>query len=184
MIIVLGIDPGMARFGWSSVTKDGNKIELGLTGLIAHPRDDASAFNDYLNEGIAQISEQFPVLLSIVQPNLIVSETVPAGKLGSRSELVVAAITTAKTIAFQWGVEWKDIGANTVKKIVCENGNATKAQIKNAVMSEFPLLAQRHKKIKQEQREAKEKASGFPQDIFDAVAIAYAGVQIFGEADG
>jgi Holliday junction resolvasome RuvABC endonuclease subunit len=179
-MVILGIDPGMTRLGYGSVTVEGNEIELGLSGMISHPRDTAALYNEYLNQGIAQIVEQFPVLLSIVQPTFIAAELVPAGRLGSRSELVVAAATAAKVIAFQWGIEWHDVAANTVKKTVAQDGNATKAKIRNAVMDAFPVLAERHKTAKEEQKQAGEKAVGIPQDVFDGIAIAIAGARIFG----
>jgi Holliday junction resolvasome RuvABC endonuclease subunit len=181
-ITILGIDPGMVRFGWGSVTLGLNTVELGLSGMIAHPRDTDAPFNQYLDEGIAQITDQFPVILSIVQPTFIVAETVPTGRLGSRSELVVAAITSAKVIAHQWGLPWHNMGANTVKKQITDDGNATKARIRNAVIELFPVLGEKHKAAKVEQKARGEKVDGIPQDVFDSIAVAMAGAKIHGES--
>lgn len=184
-ITILGIDPGMVRFGWGSVVLDAeHQIELGLCGMIAHPRDTNAPFNEYLDEGIAQITDQFPVILSILQPTFIAAETVPTGRLGSRSELVVAAITTAKVIAHQWGIPWHNMGANTVKKLITDDGNATKARIRNAIIETFPVLGEKHKAAKVEQKKQGEKMDGIPQDVFDSVAIAIAGAKKYGSSHG
>lgn len=181
-ISVLGIDPGMVRFGWGSVLLDADdKVELGLSGMIAHPRDTNAPFNEYLDEGIAQIAEQFPVILSIVQPTFIVAEQVPTGRLGSRSELVVAAITAAKVVAYQWGIPWHNMGANTIKKSIADDGTATKARVRNAVIELFPVLGERHKAAKVEQKAQGDKMDGIPQDVFDGIATAIAGAKQHGK---
>lgn len=180
MVNVLGIDPGMTNLGWGSVIDNGEELSLGLSGLIAHPRDTAATYNEYLNAGIEQITEKFPVILSLVQPTYITSEFVPAGKLGSRSETTVASITCCKVIAFQWGVPWYDIGANTVKKILTDDATATKARIRNAVIEYFPPIGENHAAAKKEQKAAGEKMTGIAQDVFDAIAIAIAGIDKYG----
>lgn len=182
-ITILGLDPGMVRFGWGSIVLDSeNQIELGLSGLIGHPRDTDVPFNAYLDEGIAQITDQFPVILSILQPAFIVAEQVPTGRLGSRSELVVAAITTAKVIAHQWGITWYNVGANTVKKQIAGDGKATKARVRNSVVELFPSLGEKHKAAKAEQKKNGEKPDGIPQDVFDSVAIAITGAKMHGSS--
>jgi crossover junction endodeoxyribonuclease RuvC len=177
-MVVLGIDPGLIRLGWGSVSVEEDELSLGLCGLIAHPRDTEAPFNQYLNEGILQITEQFPVVLACVQPDYIYAELVPAGRLGSRSELVVAAVTACKVIAFQWGIDWHDIAANTVKKVVTGDGVATKARVRNAVLDVFPAIVANHKKAKAEQKAAGDtRPEGIAQDVFDAIAISIAGVK-------
>lgn len=180
MGIILGIDPGLIRLGWGSVEVKGEELSLGLSGLIAHPRDTDAPFNQYLNEGILQITEKFPVILSCVRPDVIYAETVPAGRLGSRSELVVAAATACKVIAFQWGIEWKDVAANTVKKIVAEDGKATKAQVRNAVLEAFPPIKIAHKRAKEDQKaEGVKRPEGIAQDVFDGIAVAISGARLW-----
>jgi len=178
---VLSIDPGFTRLGWANLILEKGELSLGLTGIIGHPRTDES-FNEYLDDGIAEIAEEFPVILSITTPELIFFENVPPGKLGSRSELNIAASTACKVLAFQWGIPWIGIGANTVKKELTGDGTATKAVVRNTVMELFPVLNQQHKEVKLEQKKAKEKATGIPQDLFDAVAIGVVGLKLHGQA--
>lgn len=175
MITILGVDPGAQNFGWAAVTLEDSVISLGLCGLIQTPRSEYPGYNDYLDAMVAQVSEQFPVILSLVQPQMIYSEYVPPGRLGSRSELVTAASSVAKTIAFQWGVEWHGIAASSWKKIVLDDSTATKARIRNHMLDCFPSLASRHKQQKEEQKAKGEKAIGVPQDVFDALGVAIAG---------
>lgn len=181
MVSILGVDPGAMNFGWASISLEANEISLGLCGLIQTPRSEYPGYNDYLDACVAQISEQFPVILSLVQPDLIYSEFVPPGRLGSRSELVTAASSVAKTIAFQWGVEWHGIAASSWKKIVLDDSTATKARIRNHMLDCFPSLAQRHKQQKEEQKAEGEKAVGIPQDVFDSLGVAIAGCKLYND---
>lgn len=176
-MIVVGVDSGLTRLGLGAVKIEGDELDLLTYGMIAHPRSSDSKYNAHLNEGIRQIVDGFPRFLDIAHPTFIVGETVPPGRLGSNSELVVAAITSCKVIAFQFGIDWYDIAANTVKLQVTGDGRATKAKIRNTILDSFPLMAERHTKMKKEQKKDGEKAVGLPQDVFDAVAVAIAGAR-------
>lgn len=178
---ILGLDPGFNRLGYGAIRVIDDEIFLIGHGLIHNPRDPAHSFNEHLNAGIQQITVDMPRLLDIIKPDRICAELVPVGRLSANSELVVAAITTCKVIAFQFGIEWIDYGANTVKKIVTGDGNATKAKVKNAVIAQFPVIGERHNSFKQQQKEAGEKAEGLPQDTFDGCAVALAGAHFYME---
>lgn len=170
----------MQRLGVGAVKIEGNSTKLLTYGMIAHPRDATTTFNEHLNAGVKQITADFPRLIDMVGPDVIYSEIVPVGRLGSNTELVVAAITACKVIAFQFGIEWKDIGANTIKKELTGDGKATKAQVKRAVFALYPKIEDQHKKIKRDQKSANEKQEGLPQDVMDAVGIAHVGALLNG----
>ena len=179
---VLGIDPGMNRLGYAG-TENETELNLYKFGMIHTPRA-AQTFNQYLNEGIENIATEFPRVLMFTTPDIIVAETVPVGKLGSNSELVVASITVCKTIAFQWGIPWYDVAANTWQsKVVGQGVKVTKAKTRNATFAYFPALAEQHKLLKKEQKDEGEKAEGFPPDVTDAIAISIAGHIIYGNED-
>lgn len=180
---VLGIDGGMTRLGLGAITYGPEEITLITHGLIYHPRDTEMSFNDHLNSGIAQIVIQFPRALDLVQPDIIVAETIPAGRLGSNDSLVIAAVTTCKVIANQFGIEWHDVAANTVKKQIAGDGRATKVQVRNAVFDLLPKVEETHIKLKKEQKENGDKPTGLPQDVFDALAIAVVGARIYAKAE-
>jgi len=168
---VLGIDPGLIRLGIGALEYKDDGITLVTYGLISNPRGSES-YNEFLTAGIHQICGDFPRLLDLVQPHMIVAETVPPGRLGSNSDSVMAAITVCKVIAYQFGIPWNNIAASTVKKSVTGDAKASKAVIKNTVMGKFKTIEARHAELKKEQKIEGVKASGLPQDVFDAVAIA------------
>jgi Holliday junction resolvasome RuvABC endonuclease subunit len=176
-MIFLGIDPGMIRLGYGSVEKK-KALELNKFGMIHTPRSDQK-FYPFLNEGIEHITNEFPRVLMLTQPDVIYAETVPTGKLGSNSELVIASITVCKTIAFQWGIPFVDLAANTWKSKLCDDKAATKAKTRNTVFAHFPQMAEQHKALKKEQKESGDKAEGFPPDVTDAVAIAIVGSMVY-----
>lgn len=175
---VLGIDGGMTRLGLGAITLDDGELRLITHGLIHHPREEEMTFNEHLNSGIAQIVVAFPKALDLINPDIIIAETIPAGRLGSNDSLVIAAVTTCKVIANQFGIPWRDVAANTVKKQIAGDGRATKVQVRNAVFDIFPAVEQTHQNTKKEQKENGEKPTGLPQDVFDALAIAVVGARI------
>lgn len=179
-MVVLGIDGGMVRLGLGAVKIDQGNIDIVTYGMISNYRDSDEKFNVFLNRGITQIADQFPRFLGMVNPDLIASETIPAGKLGSSSSQVIAAVTACKVIAFQFGIEWRDIGASTVKKELTGDGKASKTLVRNAVLDLYPSVAQQHKQLKAQQKEAGEtKRPGLPQDVFDGIAVAIIGAKLY-----
>lgn len=179
-MIVLGLDPGMQRLGYGAVTVE-ESLDLLRFGMIQTPRT-YQKHNEFLNEGIENITNEFPRVIMLTEPDVIVAETVPSGKLGSNSELVVASITVCKVIAFQFGIPWHDIAANTWKSKVVGDRNATKARTRNTVFAYFPRMEEQHKELKKNQKAADEKAEGFPADVTDAVAMAIAGIMVYGDS--
>jgi len=174
---ILGIDPGFRRLGYACVNA-GESLSLETYGVVENTRLAATKFNPHLNSGIEHLAVKVPKLLHETDPGYIVAEIVPAGKLGSNDSLVIAAITTCKVIAYQFGVTWIDVAANTLKKELTGDGKATKARVKNEVLSLFPEVDEAHILLKKSQKAEGEKATGFPQDVFDAIAAAVVGVKL------
>ena len=177
---VLGFDPGMKRMGISVIERNelGN-IELIDFGYFSNERNPKDPYNKFLNEAIQSLADAMPKIIYDYAPNIIVSETVPVGRLGNNTELVVAAITVVKVIAYQFGIPWIDMGANKIKLLSTDNGTASKAQVKNAVFNLFPQVKEEHKKERERQKAegiAPSKATGIPQDVFDGIAVALAGL--------
>jgi Holliday junction resolvasome RuvABC endonuclease subunit len=173
----LGIDGGFTRLGLGVVDSDGTDITLVTHGLIFNPRADGSLFNDHLNAGISRITNDFPRFLDLTRPDVIYGETIPAGRLGANDSLVIAAVTTCKVIAFQFGIAWHDIAASTVKKELTGDGRATKTVVRDAIFDLFPVVQERHALLKQEQKDDGEKPTGLPQDVIDGLAIAVVGAK-------
>lgn len=180
---VLGIDPGMRRLGLAVVEFNPNgKLTLLTHGLIHNPRD-TSSYGEYLNNSIEEILVDFSRFLGLTNPDIIVSERVPPGKLKASSELVFSAITVCKVLAFQWNIPWYDLAANTIKLSITGDGQASKAKVKNAVTSRFPKLAEHHKKLREDQKKEGVKVVGLYQDVYDAVATALCGANQIYEAN-
>lgn len=173
---ILGVDPGQTRLGLGAiqVSKAGG-VSLLSYGMIAHPRDPDVKFNAHFDEGIELCAIDFPRFINIAQPDFIVAEYVPFGKLGSNDALVISSLTCVKLIAYQFGIPFYNIAANTVKKDITGDHKATKTKIRNAMLDQFPTLAERHAKMKKEQKANGETATGLPADIFDAISTAVAG---------
>lgn len=174
---VLALDPGFRRCGYAEAFKDDyTPLTLGLAGTIENVREDET-FNEYLNQGIKNIVDRFTYLLSLTSPDIIVAELVPVGRLGSRSELVVAGITACKVVAYQADLPWTDIAANSYKKAITGNGNATKGEVKRKMYELFPHLKELDKQERAKQKEAGENVTGFPADMYDAVALSVHGIE-------
>jgi crossover junction endodeoxyribonuclease RuvC len=176
-MIILGIDGGMVRLGLGVVKIENDSISLGSYGVIETPRNELS-YNDFLTAGITRITNDFPRYLDLARPDLIISETIPPGKLGSSDSQVIAAVTTCRVVAIQFGLPWKNIAANTVKKGLTGDGRATKARVRNEILALFPEMQTRHEFLKKQQKQAGEKRIGIPQDCFDALAVAYVGSKL------
>lgn len=177
-MIVVGIDGGMVRLGLGAVTIKLDEISLVTYGLIGNPRGEEK-FNDFLTAGITQIANDFPRFIDLVKPDIIFSETIPAGKLGSSDSQVIAAVTTCHVIAIQFGIPWRNVGANTIKKELTGDYRANKTLVRNTILDLYPSIAVRHAEAKAEQKAAGEtKRPGLPQDVFDAVAVAWVGARI------
>lgn len=177
---IIGVDPGMTRLGLGAVQVTGDDIELITCGIIGHPRDPSLSFNDHLAAGIHQLADTFPRYIALVEPDAIAMELVPVGRLGSNDALVVAAATSCRLIAHQFGIPLLNVAASTVKKEIAGDATASKTKIRNTILDSFEKLNEEHTKLKKEQKEAGEKPVGFPQDIFDAIAIAIVGATIYG----
>lgn len=179
---IVGIDPGMTRLGLGAIQVTGDELELITCGMIAHPRVVGSSFNQHLAEGIQQIADDLPRFLGIVEPDAIAMELVPVGRLGSNDALVIAAASSCRLIAHQFGIPIIDVAASTVKKELTGDGAASKAKVRNTILDAFDSLAEKHAAAKKEQKASGEKPEGLPQDIFDAIAISIVGAQIYGKS--
>lgn len=175
-MVILGIDPGMIRLGYAAINTD--PLALSKFGMIHTPRTDQT-FNVFLNEGIEHITNEFPRVLMFTEPDSIYAETVPPGRLGSNSELVMSAITVCKVIAFQFGIPWTNVAESTWKSKVVGTKDSSKAKTRNAVFARFPELEPQHKALKLEQKAEGEKVEGFPPDITDAIGVAIAGTMVY-----
>ena len=163
---ILTIDPGFKRMGFCVFDDYGNILEHG----VYSPRDKKNneKMQDYLNMGIQQVYKWFDNITTKHKVNYVLAEIVPPvssseGYKGSpQMPLVFSILAVCKIIAFQKDIEWEDISARTVKKIVAGDASASKSYIRRLVLDEYPEIKN------------KRKLTEIPLDETDAIAIGMA----------
>lgn len=159
---ILSIDPGAKRLGWAVIDFDINEemvyepsyVSSGVTGLT---RGDDETYTTFKNRLIFFFIPEFESLLNEYKPDLIVFEYLPIsntiGNIGQRV-LAFAVATTSQVLCIQNKIEYKEIGATTIKRTLCGSMRATKTQIKNVVIESFPQLEPRRKEIAPDETDA------------------------------
>lgn len=173
----LGIDPGAIRLGYAVVDRNGDSYSLIKSGIVSVPRNDDELFQAYRLRVIRHwVDREFHWsagrygLMSIGDLDLIVSEILPGvggGNFVGSVEVAKAAVTAMQAI--HWAnfqdIEWKQVGASTVKKnVVGTAKKATKVQVRNAVQEVFPELKERKWEV------------DLHADETDAIAVALTGL--------
>lgn len=182
MVRVLAIDPGAVRLGWSVVNQpqDG-PLEVVDSGILGLERGRNGAKNEefqvYKLRLIDYFVQKVPVLLRKYLPTTLVNEIQPAVGGGNfiaatQSELAKTALTVFQTFALAGAIRVEQLGSTTIKKRVANDGRATKAKIRNAVVEYFPDLGE----------ELKRETTG-PKPVWDrsdalATALAYLSVNV------
>lgn len=169
---ILSIDPGAKRLGYAVIDfhPDGELqlIESGIDGL----NQGNLSYSAYRWKLIEYWLGNFPKVLAKWTPDLIVSEVLPF--VGSNSLAItqrihgLTALCVCQAIALQKEYEWKEIAANTIKKIVADKGTASKAKVRDAVIETFPELKERKGALTRYADEA------------DAIAVGLAGIIKYG----
>ena len=77
----------------------------------------------------------------------------------NQRERVLSIASVVKVVTFQKEKKWFGRTPTTVKKLVCGNGRAEKAEVRAAVESIYPQLLELKKKMK--------------PDVYDAIAIGH-----------
>jgi crossover junction endodeoxyribonuclease RuvC len=151
MTVVLGVDPGLKRVGYSVLEQTNSGIGLRCAGLIA---TDPTV---PLGERLADIFGSVDDIIREYRPSQLVLERILFAKNVTSALLVAQAVGVIKLAGARHGLEASEIGANQVKLALSGDGHASKAQMKKMVV----LLLGLHKAPE-------------PADVSDAIAIAYA----------
>lgn len=159
---ILSIDPGAKRFGWAVIDFDIDEdvkyqpsyVSSGVIGLDRTVDDTYTAFKNKL---IEYFIPEIDSLLNEYEPDLVVFEWLPLvnvkGNLGQRV-LGFAAAVTAQVLLIQKKIEYKEIGATSVKATLCGTNRATKTQIRNHILGAFPQLEPRRKELAADETDA------------------------------
>ncbi|WP_298209467.1 crossover junction endodeoxyribonuclease RuvC [Ferrimicrobium sp.] len=151
MTVVLGIDPGLKRVGYSVLEATQAGIGLRCAGLITTAPE--VSLGDRLSDIFGSIDE----LIREYRPSQMVLERILFAKNVTSALLVAQAVGVIKLAGAQHGLEASEIGANQVKLALSGDGHASKAQMKKMVVLLLGL-----------------KRAPEPADVSDAIAIAYA----------
>lgn len=171
---VLSIDPGAKRLGYACISLENDEYRLLFSGIKGLERG-TETFQAYrMNlirywvNNLSRILIRAEYAGALSKPN-IVSEILPAVGGGNfavatQNQLVLAALTTCQALAIERDFKWSEISAPTIKKNVTglKPKEATKIQVRNAVLEVFPELKPRKKDI--------------IADETDAIAIGLAGL--------
>lgn len=134
-MIALGVDPGIAKFGYGCVRHERGTLAYVDAGVITtSPRDPVS-------ERLAAIAENFEAALTRLSPDVaVVERLIPAAgrNLGAVMEVrgVVLLLLTKR------GIRIFEESPKTVKALTTRHGSATKAQMRKTVqrLLDIPAL--------------------------------------------
>jgi crossover junction endodeoxyribonuclease RuvC len=127
MIVVMGIDPGVASTGFGVVRIAGGRMSAVDGGVIESPADEPT-------EGrLARIYDSLAELLTWHQPVALALEDVYFGKNVRSAIGVGQARGVALLTAAQRGIPCFDYTPQAVKMAVCGTGSAAKKQVQRMV---------------------------------------------------
>ena len=146
---VLGIDHGSNMIGWGEVDT-GEFIGTGRIDVSSIP----------FPEVLKDIYEQVGALLDEKEPEFVVLERQFIRKgVDFTGKMLVEVVGVIKLAAVYRKIEFIEIPANTVKRIITKNGRATKNQVKVAVQQRLGLV----RKLKADEADALGLCVALPQ---------------------
>jgi crossover junction endodeoxyribonuclease RuvC len=127
MVVVMGIDPGVASTGFGVVRVAGGRMAAVDGGVIEAPPDEPTEAR------LARIHEELTKLLTWHQPAAMALEDVYFGKNVRSAIGVGQARGVALLAAAQRAVPCFDYTPQAVKMAVCGSGSAAKKQVQRMV---------------------------------------------------
>jgi crossover junction endodeoxyribonuclease RuvC len=127
MVLVMGIDPGVASTGFGVVGVVGDKLSAVDGGVIEAPTDEPAPGR------LTRIHEAVAELLSWHQPEALALEDVYFGRNVRSAIAVGQARGVALLAAGQRGIACFDYTPQAVKMSVCGSGSAAKEQVQRMV---------------------------------------------------
>lgn len=150
---ILAIDPGTREMG-VAVLEDTNLLDYSVKTFRYRGKPKLL---------LALIEKLITRLITETKPDVIALEKNMFSQI-QQNYLLTLAVSRIKAVAKRMKVEVVEFAPNTVKKVVCNNGNAKKKELAEAVALKYPELRvylDSDKKWKQR----------YWQNIFDAVAV-------------
>ena len=153
---ILAIDPGTKYMGYAGFI-DGELADHGVKAIRQN-----GALRIMLNHIETVVSR----LITEKKPNVIIMEKNNFSQIRQNVRLAIVA-QRLRTISRQYRVRFVEFDARTVRKIVCQNGNATKRELARTVCTRYPEL----KPYLSSDKRWKER---YYQNIFDAIGCGMA----------
>jgi len=154
--VILSLDPGSSRIGWSITSLNGEVQEYGFLSPISDvPK--SMAFNQKMNLLMRRLIPEFNPLLDRVA--YVAWEIVPAFGQMSQRELVQATASTLKVLTLQRGYAYQQFTPQAWHKKFVGKAKCTKDEVKSCVIENNIL------------KSGEEIASDLPYDVYDAIAI-------------
>lgn len=148
-MIVLGVDPGIARCGWGVIRREGQSFESLDYGCIETHKDAEEGERLRLvRDGLAAVLKRFAIERVGVEKLFFSSNAKTAFQVGQARGVIMLALHES-------GLKPVECTPNEVKSAVCGYGSADKKQ-----MQEMVRLTLKLRKIPQ------------PDDAADALAVA------------
>ncbi len=147
-MLVLGVDPGLARTGYAVVNR-GNPHRVLVMGVISTP------VKWPIEKRLQELANDLSDVIRRYRPVALALEKVYIKGNRSAASAVERATGVVMLIAAEGGIPVTEYSPSTVKKIVTGDGAATKEAVQRTL----------HKTLKLQE-------NGLPPDAFDAVAAA------------
>lgn len=124
---ILGIDPGLARFGWAIVTME-TSPQLVAAGCFTTPA------NKPVSQRLALLAIKLRQVIHEYQPSMMALEELFFSKNVSTAMAVGQARGVALLVAAENRLSTKEFGPTTVKSALTGYGRADKRQVQSMVM--------------------------------------------------
>lgn len=126
---ILAIDPGTRMFGYADFEKN-TLIDFGL-----------KCFESYrsIQMLLDEIETTVHRLILEKRPNVIILEKNRFSQITQNIRLMMA-IGRIKGVAGKYGIRLVEYAPNTVRAVICNNGNATKLELAKAIVGNYPEL--------------------------------------------
>lgn len=151
-MIILGIDPGVERMGYGVISVKGTDAKVLAQGLISTKKDVAHG------ERLVQLGQSLEGLIALYKPERIAVEKLFFQKNIKTAMKVGEARGIIMMLAAKNNIPTVELTPNEVKVAIAGYGNADKRQVQKMVKTLLSL-----KEIPK------------PDDVADALAIAYSG---------
>jgi len=136
---ILAFDQAVAATGWACLVATEDEVTIrGLGTFKTVPI--TGGHEDTLLRAV-QLHADFERLIDGLGPDIVAHETPPVGARMSRPESSLVAATALRIAAAHAHIDVVMIGAQRAKKRLTGNGNATKPQVREALLSLLPSLS-------------------------------------------